>query len=243
MEKEKIHGRIHSVETFGASDGPGVRYIVFFQGCPLRCLYCHNPDTWDKNGGKEVSAKEVAAEISGYINYIKSGGVTLSGGEPLFQPEFALELIRECKKIGLHTAIDTSGAVPLKNAKPVIDECDMLLLDLKGASESLCKTITGQSNKNMLEILNYCESIKKRVWIRHVLVKGYTLKEDELELAAKTLSKFSCIEKVEFLPFHKLGEFKWEQLNIPFTLKNLDTPDPEDIEKAKEIFAKYDIKF
>lgn len=235
MEKD-VCGRIHSVESFGASDGPGVRYIVFLQGCPLRCIYCHNPDTWDKNDGKTVSAREIAAEISGYKSFIQSGGVTLSGGEPLFQPEFSLALIRECKKLGLHTAIDTSGAVPLKIAKPVIDECDMLLLDLKAASKDLCRKITGMTNENMLEILNYCESIGKRIWIRHVLVPNYTLDEGELTKAAQILSKFSCIEKVELLPFHKLGEFKWDALNIPFTLKDTETPEREDVEKAKKIF-------
>lgn len=242
LEKE-ICGQIHSVETFGASDGPGVRYIVFFQGCPLRCLYCHNPDTWNKNEGKTMSVAETVADILKYKSFIQSGGVTLSGGEPLFQPEFALALIKECKKNGLHTAVDTSGAVSLKTAKPVIDECDMLLLDLKAATPELCKTLTGQTNENMLEILKYCEKIGKRIWIRHVLVPGYTLNENELKKAAEILSEFTCIEKVEFLPFHKLGEFKWDNLKIPFKLKDVETPDPEDVINAKQIFAKYDIKF
>ena len=241
MAEKDIYGRIHSVESFGASDGPGVRFIVFFQGCPLRCIYCHNPDTWDKNDGKLVSHKEIAAEISQYISFIKSGGVTLSGGEPLFQPDFALAIIKECKKLGLHTAIDTSGAIPLKISKPVIDECDMLLLDLKAASEELCKEITGQSNKNMLETLEYCEKTNKRIWIRHVLVPGFTLTEEELIKSAELLSKFSCIEKVEFLPFHKLGEFKWDALKIPFSLKDIETPDEKDLKKAKEIFLSYGI--
>lgn len=242
MAEKDIYGRIHSFESFGASDGPGVRFIIFFQGCPLRCIYCHNPDTWDKTDGKLVSAKEIAAEISGYMSFIKSGGVTLSGGEPLFQPDFALEIIKECKKLGLHTAIDTSGGIPLKISKPVIDECDMLLLDLKGATEQMCKTITGQSNKNMIETLEYCEKINKRVWIRHVLVPGFTLNEDELKKSAELLSKLSCIEKVELLPFHKLGEFKWDTLKIPFSLKDTETPDENDIKKAKEIFLSYGIK-
>lgn len=242
MTEKDIYGYIHSVESFGASDGPGVRFIVFFQGCPLRCVYCHNPDTWKINDGKKVSASEVAAEISDYMSYIKSGGVTLSGGEPLFQPEFAYKLIKECKNLGLHTAIDTSGAVPLETAKPVIDECDMLLLDLKAASSELCKKITGFSNENMLAVLEYCERIKKRVWIRHVLVPKLTLDEKELLKAAEILSKFTCIEKIEFLPFHKLGEFKWEALNIPFTLKNTEPPNTEDIQKAKEIFRSRGLK-
>jgi len=241
VAEKDIYGRIHSVESFGASDGPGVRFIVFFQGCPLRCIYCHNPDTWDKSDGKLMSVREIAAEISQYVSFIKSGGVTLSGGEPLFQPQFALGIIKECKKLGLHTAIDTSGAIPLEISKPVIDECDMLLLDLKAATPEMCKMITGQSNKNMLETLKYCEKTNKRIWIRHVLVPGYTLKEDELIKSAEILSGFSCIEKVEFLPFHKLGEFKWDTLNIPFTLKDTETPDKKDVKKAKEIFSLHGI--
>lgn len=241
--ENNIKGRIHSVETFGAVDGPGIRYIVFFQGCPLRCIYCHNPDTWNKADGKETTSQNVVADILEYKSFIKSGGVTLSGGEPLFQPEFACAILEECRKNGLHTAVDTSGAVPFEKAKPVIDSCDMLLLDLKAATAELCKKMTGQTNENMLKILQYCESIGKRVWLRHVLVPGYTLQEDELKKAAEILSKFSCIEKVEFLPFHKLGEFKWDELKIPCPTKEIESPEDSEIERAKQIFTNFGLKF
>ena len=229
-------GRIHSVETFGAVDGPGVRYVLFLQGCRLKCLYCHNPDSWDCTGGKAITAQEAFHDIQQYRSFIKNGGVTFSGGEPLLQPEFVLELLHLCKKSGLHTAVDTAGSVDLSLSRPVIDAADMLLLDIKVLDEALCLKLTGQSGVNTLRTLEYCEQIGKRVWIRHVLVPGYTLRRDRVGKLADYLQPFSCIEKVELLPFHKMGEYKWETLHMDYQLTDTPAPTAEETALAREIF-------
>lgn len=236
--EQSVQGRIHSVETFGAVDGPGVRFVVFFQGCPLRCKFCHNPDTWNPAEGKPVTAKELAGQIASYKNFIKDGGVTLSGGEPLLQPEFATALLLECKRLGLHTALDTSGGVPLSAAKPPVDAADLILLDIKDIDQEDCRALTGQDNQNALALLRYCQQTGKPVWIRHVMVPGLTLKRDKLSRLAAFLSGFSCIQKVELLPFHKMGEYKWEQLGRPYSLTDTPVPEPEEVALAKEIFRK-----
>ncbi len=234
---EPVTGRIHSIETFGAVDGPGIRYVLFMQGCPLRCLYCHNPDSWDFSGGKTVTTEEIATDIESYYNFIKKGGVTVSGGEPLAQPEFVADLFERCKKMGLHTAVDTSGSVALSVSHKAIDVCDLVILDIKALDDALCLELTGQPNFNTLETLLYCEKTKKPVWIRHVLVPEYTLDFEKLEKLADYLTGFSCIEKVELLPFHKMGEFKWEELNFDYKLFGTQSPSITDIDKAKHIFV------
>ncbi len=236
-----ISGQIHSIETFGAVDGPGVRFVVFLQGCPLKCLFCHNPDSWDTKSGKTMTSEKLTDTIKQYRNFIKRGGVTFSGGEPLLQHEFVLDTIKRCKAYGIHTAIDTSGAMPLDAVKETIDASDMLLLDIKSLDDDLCKKITGMSNRNALAILDYCEMTHKPVWIRHVMVPGLTLVENKLEELAKYLKDFKCIEKVELLPFHKMGEYKWEQLKRHYELKDTPSPSKQEIAMAKEIFKKYNL--
>jgi len=231
-----IKGRIHSIETFGAVDGPGVRYVLFLQGCPLQCLFCHNPDTWSCGGGTVKTSIEIAENIASYKNYIKKGGVTISGGEPLIQPDFVIDIIKRCKAMGLHTAIDTAGSVPLEAAKEVIDNADMLLLDIKALDPALCEKMTGRNNENALKILDYCESIGRDVWIRHVMVPRYTLDKNRLIELAEYLKRFKCIKKVELLPFHKMGEFKWKELNMPYKLFNTPEPTLEEIGEADGIF-------
>lgn len=230
-----IKGNIHSIETFGAVDGPGIRFIVFFQGCPLRCLYCHNPDSWIFSNGKETTSDHMLQTILSYKNFIKNGGVTLSGGEPLFQPVFAKDLIIKCRENGIHTAIDTSGAVPLDMAKPVLDEVDLVLLDIKDIEDEGCIDLTGRSNKQMIDVLNYCESINKPVWIRHVVVPGYTLEYSKLEKLNKFIENYRCIEKVEPLSFHKIGEYKWEQLGEKYKLYDTKEPTDEEMYRVKKI--------
>lgn len=232
----KIKGRIHSIETFGAVDGPGIRFIVFFQGCPLRCLYCHNPDSWKFSDGKETTSDELINQIKDYKNFIKSGGVTLSGGEPLMQPEFAKSIILKCRENGIHTAIDTSGAVELKSCIPVIDVVDLVLLDIKDIDDKDCIELTGKSNNGMIDLLNYCDSINKGVWIRHVIVPGYTLNYEKLNKINNFIKPYKCIEKVELLPFHKIGEYKWEQLNYKYKLEETRTPTEEEMNRARSIF-------
>ena len=229
-------GRIHSFESFGTLDGPGIRYIVFMQGCPLRCLYCHNPDTWDTNSGKEYTVSEVTAKIISCKNYLRNGGVTLSGGEPLLQKEFTLELLKKLKEENLHTAIDTAGSLPLTRTKDIIDTADMLLLDIKALDEKLAIHLTGMSNKNTLQTLDYCQENQKRIWIRHVLVPNVTFKEESIISLAQYLSKYSCIEKVELLPYHTLGCHKFEKLNIPNPLEGTLDLTNQELDWANQIF-------
>lgn len=236
-----VIGRIHSVETFGAVDGPGIRYVVFFQGCRLRCLYCHNPDSWDPEGGNKTSVKALMEDISKYKNFIRRGGVTLSGGEPLMQPEFAVALLNACRQQGLHTALDTAGSVPLAFSKEVIDAADMLLLDIKTYDDALSMELTGREStlEHAMHTLEYCEQVHKPVWIRHVIVPGYTLVTERLEKLAHYLRQFQCIERVDLLPFHKMGEYKWQELGEYYALLHTSEPTPDEVKDAVEIFRRY----
>ncbi len=235
----ELKGRIHSVETFGAVDGPGVRFVVFLQGCPLRCLYCHNPDSWSTNSGREITVAEMLAEIIRYKSFIKDGGVTLSGGEPLLQHEFAKELLVACRKEGLHTAIDTSGCIPVSVCSGAIDEADLILLDIKAVDTLLSKKLSGMGNENALELLRYCEQTNKPVWIRHVLLPDWTLDAEQAHQLGQLLAPFRCVKKVELLPFHKMGEFKWEELKIEYALTDTLPPEPERVEEIKRILRGY----
>lgn len=230
-----IWGRIHSVETFGAVDGPGIRYVLFLQGCMFRCLYCHNPDTWDINGGNEIDSDEVIEDVKNYLSFIKNGGFTLSGGEPLLQPEFALDLIRKTKELGLHTAVDTAGSVPLSAVKEIANEADLIMLDIKTADKSLIKELIGRDDNNAVDLLDYREEIKKPVWIRHVLVPEYTMSEKRDIMLAELLKRYSCIERVELLPFHKMGEYKWKNLGLEYKLYDIPAPKIEEMEKSAQI--------
>lgn len=228
---------IHSFESFGAVDGPGIRFIIFMAGCPLRCLFCHNADTWNVNNGKPYTSEEVINKILTYKSFIDKGGVTISGGEPLLQSEFCEEIILECKKHGLHTAIDTSGAIELGKSQNAIEASDMLLLDIKDIDENDCILLTGQSNKNAFETLEFCEKIKKTVWIRHVLIPQYTLNPDKLKRLSEFLKKFSCIERIDVLPYHTMGKYKWDELSIPYKLEGIPAPSESDINMAKKILG------
>lgn len=236
---ENVIGYIHSVESFGALDGPGVRYVLFLQGCPLRCLFCHNADTWNPDDGKTITAGELVKQILQYKNFIQRGGVTLSGGEPLMQPEFCRAVALLCRREGLHVAIDTSGGIPLKRCSEAIDAADMLLLDIKDIDREDCVRLTGHGNENAMDILNYCDFSGKDVWVRHVLVPGYTLDTYKLLRLGRVLSWYSCIKKVELIPFHKMGEYKWDYVDLEYKLKNTPAPAPEQVEQAKEIMRKY----
>lgn len=231
-------GRLHSVETFGALDGPGIRYVLFLQGCPLHCLYCHNPDTWDPSSGRAVTSGEAVQDILRYRNFIASGGVTLSGGEPLLQADFCREVIELCHKENIHCAVDTSGGIPLMMCKQAVDAADLLLLDIKALDAAVCAELTGQDNRNALELLSYCEITGKHVWIRHVIVPGITLVKERLEATAVFLSHYSCVLKVELLPFHKMGEYKWEALDMVSPLADVSEPVAAEVKAAKEIFRK-----
>ncbi|WP_332447529.1 pyruvate formate-lyase-activating protein [Sphaerochaeta sp.] len=237
-----VTGSIHSFESFGTLDGPGLRSVIFLQGCSLRCRYCHNPDTWNLKSGKQMDSEEVIKEVLSYKHFIAKGGVTISGGEPLKQPMFALELLKRLKQEGLHTALDTAGSVPLEISKPVLDAADLILLDIKSLDDKQCFSLTGMGNAHTLATLAYCQATKKPVWLRHVLVPGWTLQKERLEDLASFLEGFDCIEQVELLPYHRLGQYKWEQLKLQYTLKDVPEPSEEDLRMARSIFEEHHLK-
>ena len=237
MDYAACSGKVHSFESFGTLDGPGIRYVVFFQGCPLACKFCHNPDTWDPAAGTVKTAREIVQQLEPFRVFLRRGGVTLSGGEPLLQPEFASALIRCCKEAGFHTAIDTAGSIPLEKCRNAVDPADLILLDIKSLDPQICKMLTGQDNRNALNLLEYCEKTGKHVWIRHVLVPGYTLIEEKLQELAAFIKQFRCIEKTELLPFHKMGSHKWAALGKNDPLERTPLPESEEIRSAQEIFS------
>ena len=237
---KEIKARIHSFESFGAVDGPGIRFVVFFQGCSLRCKYCHNRDTWPTNAGLEYSSDELIAKISRYKNYftVSGGGVTLSGGEPLLQQDFLLELIPKLKKLGIHVAIDTSGSFSLTNKiKQIIDLADLFLLDIKCINDDICKDLVGVSNKRELEFARYLSDNGKKMWIRQVLVPTITDKEEDLNKLSEFIHTLNGVEKVEILKYHDLGKFKWENLKLKYPLDGYRTANEEDVKRAKEIMG------
>lgn len=231
-------GRIHSLESFGTVDGPGIRFVVFLQGCPLRCLYCHNPDTWDsgQTGKYVLSAEELMTEVLRYKSFIAKGGVTVTGGEPLLQPEFLFEFFSLCKENGLHTALDTSGAVISTAVKKVFDTVDLVLLDLKSIDADQHKRLTGVRVDNTLKSLNYLEEHQKPVWIRHVIVPGWTDDDFLLKKMAAFIAPYQCVEKVELLPYHTMGSRKYEQMGLKYELKDTAPLSRERLENAREIF-------
>ena len=231
-------GNIHSIETMGTVDGPGLRYVVFLQGCALRCQFCHNPDTWNpENAPIHWTSDKLVAEILKYRVFIEKGGVTFSGGEPLMQAEFVVETAQKLHQAGLHVAVDTAGFAPTETLRHVADVTDVFLLDIKALDDTLCHRLTGQGNKQALRLLAYCEQYGIKVWIRHVLVPGVTLERAALERLADYLKPFRCIEQVELLPFHKLGEYKWEALGMRSPLVNTPVPTEQQIRLAAEIFT------
>lgn len=235
-----IVGKIHSFETFGAVDGPGIRFIIFVQGCGLRCKYCQNRDTWDTTTGKEYSVQEIVSKVIRYKNYFDAsgGGVTVSGGEPLLQADFLIELFTELKKIGISTAIDTSGNFPITDKiKEVIELTDLFLLDIKCINDDLCKDLVGHSNKLELAFAKYLSDNNKRIWIRQVIVPGYTDKEEDLIKLKEFLSELKTIEKIDILPYHNLGKYKWENLGLDYPLENTRTATQDDVEKVKKILG------
>ncbi|NJR49257.1 MAG: pyruvate formate lyase-activating protein [Leptolyngbyaceae cyanobacterium CSU_1_3] len=237
-------GYIHSVETCGTVDGPGIRFIVFTAGCPLRCLYCANPDCRHLEDGKLVSVDELIDEIQKYTAYMQAsgGGVTVCGGEPLFQPQFVREIFRRCKDLNLHTALDTSGFCDLSIAQPVIEFADLVLLDIKSFDPTTYHNVTGVSVEPTLALARYLSQIGKPVWIRFVLVPGLTDDPQNITRLAEFLATLTNIEKVDVLPFHKLGEYKWETLGYEYLLKDTPAPTPEQVNTALEIFRSHNLK-
>lgn len=239
-----ILGNIHSVESFGSADGPGVRYIVFLKGCNMRCKYCHNPDTWDMAGGRQLSAEEVLQKALRYKAYWRNnGGITVSGGEALLQIDFVTELFRLAKEKGVNTCLDTSGN-PFTRDDPfyskfeeLMQVTDLFMLDLKHMDEEAHRKLTGQSNANILDMARCLSNHGKAMWIRHVLVPGITDDEEQLRKLRAFVDTLDTVEKVEILPYHTLGVFKWKELGIPYGLEGVNPPTAEQVQKAKEILG------
>ena len=233
-------GKIHSTESFGTVDGPGIRFVVFMQGCNLKCKYCHNRDTWDTNSGTTISVSELVKEVLKYKTYIdnSNGGVTVSGGEPLLQTEFVTEFFKELKKLNIHTALDTAGSLPISDKiKELLKYTDLVLLDIKHINNEKAINLTGISNKNNLEFAKYLSNINIPVWIRQVLIPGYTDDKFDLIKLKEFLNTLKNVEKVEILPYHDLGKFKWEKLGDKYELENVKSPTNEDIQKAKNLLG------
>lgn len=234
-------GHIHSTESFGAADGPGVRFIVFMQGCHMRCRYCHNPDTWKMDGGDEVTADEILKRALRFKPYWgKDGGITISGGEPLLQIDFVIELFKKAKDLGINTCIDTAGN-PFTKEEPFFSKfeelmkyTDLLLLDLKEINPARHKDLTGFDNSNIIEMAKYLSEINKPIWIRHVLVPEHSDFDEDLDALGDFIDTLSNVDRVEILPYHTLGKFKWENLGIPYTLESISPPSAERIENAKQ---------
>ena len=235
-EIQPIYAKIHSFESFGTVDGPGIRFIFFMQGCKLRCKYCHNRDTWYRNGGKKYYVDDVFEKIMHYKNYISpNGGVTASGGEPLLQAKFLIELFKKLKQEGIHTCIDTSGMVQITDEiKELISLTDLFLLDIKHIDSDKCKQLVGFTNKLELEFARYLSDNNKDMWIRQVLVPGYTDDTKDLAKLREFISTLKTVKKVEILPYHDMGKYKWEDLGVEYELKNVRTATSEDVEKAKK---------
>ena len=235
-------GRIHSIETFGTVDGPGVRFVVFFQGCPMRCLYCHNPDTWEiKNAKYELSAEELLEKMTRNLPFYRTGGITATGGEPLIQIDFLTELFSLAKKNGIHTCLDTSGITFKDNAESIakintlLAVTDLVMLDIKHMDEEKHMALTSHSNASSIAFARYLNSIGKPMRIRYVLVPGYTDGKEDLESLGRLLSEFSNLEKLEILPYHELGKTKYERLGIEYPLAGIRVPDESDIERAEHL--------
>ncbi len=237
-------GRIHSVETCGGVDGPGIRYVIFTQGCLLRCQYCHNPDTRDPHAGTEVTVDELIDDIKTYKSYLtySSGGVTISGGEPLLQPEFVREIFRRCQELGIHTALDTSGFPDFEASQPVLDYVDLVLLDIKSFDAKTYHQVTGVNIEPTLRFARHLSDTQHPTWIRFVLVPGLTDDLANIDNLAWFIATLKGVEKVEILPFHKLGEYKWKELGLPYALNNVNPPTFKQIENTRIIFRKHGLR-
>ena len=241
-------GRINKLETFGSVDGPGVRFVVFMQGCPMRCQFCHNPETWDfkgeNAGAYDISAEDLLKKALRYQSYWgKDGGITVSGGEPLSQMDFLIEFFEAAKNAGVHTCIDTSGVNFVRNEpyfskfKRLMDATDLLLVDIKNIDPAEHKKLTGHDNKNILDMFRYLDEIKKPIWIRHVLVPGGSDNDEYLIKTREFIDTLHNVEKVEVLPYHALALAKYQELGIDYVLKDVKSPSPERIANAKAILG------
>ena len=238
-------GRIHSCESFGTVDGPGLRYVLFMQGCPMRCLYCHNPDTWKADGGREVSADEVLSEYEKNEMFYKNGGLTVTGGEPLLQIDFLIELFKKAKGKGIHTCIDTSGITfnesdgeYISKLDELMKYTDLVMLDLKHIVPEKHKELTGHSNESILAFARYLEKQNIPTWIRHVVVEGYTDAEKDLFALGEFIGTLKNVKALDVLPYHTMGAAKYKELGITYRLENIPALSKTAAAQAKSIILK-----
>ena len=231
-------GRIHSWDLSTGVDGPGTRFVLFVSGCPLRCLYCANPDTWHMRDGQEMSVDAVMAEIGKFQGFVTTagGGVTLTGGEPLLQPVFTAEVLRRCKEAGLHTALDTSGFLGARATDQLLADTDLVLLDIKSFDVNTYRKLTGGELAPTLNFATRLDRLGVPTWIRYVLVPGWTEDLESVDALAGFVAGLGAVQRVDVLPFHKLGTAKYEALGIPFPLLDTPVPDPDLIERIRECF-------
>lgn len=237
-----MKGYVHSLESFGSVDGPGVRYVIFLTGCAMRCQFCHNPDTWNLQTGTQYTADELIKTALRYRAYWgDQGGITVSGGEPLLQIDFLTELFRKAKEQGIHTTLDTSGN-PFTREDPFFEKMqelmkytDLVMLDIKHIDDEKHKVLTGHTNENILDMAKYLDEIQKPVWIRHVLVPERSDEDEALEKLHEFIEGLGNVEKVEVLPYHTLGEYKWKELGYDYPLEGIKPPAKERVEHAKQV--------
>lgn len=234
----ELKGRIHSVETFGTIDGPGIRYVIFFQGCPLKCKYCHNRDSWSVKSGKEMSVSEIVLDIKKYISFMKysGGGVTISGGEPTLQSPFLKELILAIKKMGIHICLDTSGYTDIYRIGEILDCLDLVILDLKHMDKEKHIELTGVDNEKIILFARYISDKSVNTWIRHVLVPGLTDSPEHMVSMAEFISSLESVSRVELLPYHSIGKYKWDLLGQNYELSRTPEASSQDILKARRAF-------
>lgn len=235
-------GHIHSIESFSAVDGPGTRYVVFFQGCPMRCLYCHNPDTWTTGGGREVTADEIIEGYESVKEFMHNGGITCTGGEPCLQMEFLTELFEKAKAKGINTCLDTCGITFCENSRSAFDRLmqstDLVMLDIKHIDPAEHKKLTGHDNSNILAFSRYLSDIGKPVWIRHVVVPGITDNEDRLYQLGRHLAHIKTLKALDVLPYHTMGKSKYEQLGIDYPLGDTPAMTKEGAHNARDIIMR-----
>ncbi len=244
MAPESVTGRIHSWDLSTGVDGPGTRFVLFTSGCPLRCLYCANPDTWHMRDGREATVDEVMTQIEKYRDFLVTagGGVTLTGGEPLLQPAFTAAVLRRCKEAGLHTALDTSGFLGARASDALLADTGLVLLDIKSFDVATYRKLTGGALAPTLNFATRLNGLGRRVWIRYVLVPGWTDDEDAVEGLAGFLAGLACVERVDILPFHKLGAAKYDAMDIPFPLRDTPVPDEALVDRVRGQFRRRGLK-
>ena len=232
-----MQGYIHSIETMGLVDGPGIRVVVFLQGCPLRCLFCHNPDTWEKGKNFLTTSDDVVNTVRKYRSYIEdNGGITLSGGEPLFQSEFTLDILKKCKKAGIHTALDTSGTGYDKILlEEILKYTDLVILDIKAINKTNYKKITGYDIDDFNYFVDILNKLNKKVWLRQVIIPTINDNEKYIKDLKKYMKKIKNVERIDLLPYHTMGVSKYKKLNIKYRLDGIEAMDKNRIEELKKL--------